>query len=220
MINPIEKIAYTLSAKSRQKKFAQFLDLIAPKASETIVDVGVNTEEYSATDNYLEKFYPHPEKITAVGMGEVTEFSKRYPLVTTISGDGRALSFPDNAFDIVYSNAVIEHVGSTIDQRHFLSELFRVGKRGYLTTPNRLFPIEIHTRIPLLHILLSKKNFDRVATMIGKSWATGSYMTLLSEHDLRSRLTEAGITHYTLIKNRLLGLPMTFTVIWHKDALL
>lgn len=218
-VSVIEKIAYTISARSRARKYAQFLKLIAPAKEETIIDVGVNTTEYSATDNYLEKFYTFPEQITAVGIGtdaEIAAFKTRYPKVTTLSGDGRALTFSDNTFAIAYSNAVIEHVGNFDDQRRFLSELFRVSKRGYLTTPNRLFPIELHTRIPLLHLLLSKKNFDAFVTKIGKGWAAGDYMSLLSESDLRKLFSEAGIEHYTLIKNRFWGLPMTFTVIWHK----
>lgn len=215
MVSLIEKIAYSISAKSRARKFSQFLTLVAPQPDETIVDVGVNTTEYSATDNYLEKFYTHADKITAVGMGDMSAFQTRYPLVTTVSGDGRTLPFPDNAFAIAYSNAVIEHVGTTADQGRFLSELVRVSKRGYLTTPNRHFPIELHTRIPLLHLFLSKRNFDRVATAIGKSWATGDYMTLLSEHELRTLFKEAGVDNYTLIKNRFFSIPMTFTVLWH-----
>ena len=218
MVSLIEKIAYSISAKSRAKKFSQFLTLTTPTAEETIVDVGVNTTEYSATDNYLEKFYPHPEKITAVGLGDLTAFKERYPLVTAIEGDGRTLPFVDNAFAIAYSNAVIEHVGSHDDQRRFLSELYRVSSRGYLTTPNRLFPIELHTRIPLLHLLLSKKNFDTVATKIGKGWAAGDYMTLLSERELRSLLSEAGMSRYTLVKNRFWGFPMTFTILWQKTS--
>lgn len=217
MISIIEQIAYTISAKSRTKKFSQFLSLVAPKPEETIVDVGVNTTEYSATDNYLEKFYPHTEKITAVGMGDFSIFKKRYPKVTALSGDGRALSFTTNTFDIAYSNAVIEHVGTFDDQRQFLSELYRVSSRGYLTTPNRYFPIELHTRIPLLHLLLSKKNFDAFVTKIGKSWAAGNYMSLLSEHDLHTLFSEVGIKNYTLIKNRFCGLPMTFTIVWRKQ---
>lgn len=219
MSSAIESIAYHISARSRKHKFAQFLSLVNPEADETIVDVGVNTTEYSATDNYLEKFYPHPEHITAVGMGSVAAiaaFKNRYPAVTTVSGDGRALSFPDNTFDIAYSNAVIEHVGNFDDQKRFLFELYRVSKRGYLTTPNRHFPIELHTRLPLLHLLLSQRNFDRFVTKIGKSWAAGDYMSLLSEIDLRRLFAEVGINQYTLIKNRFCGLPMTFTVIWHK----
>lgn len=220
MMSPIEKIAYTISAKSRAKKFSQFLTLIDPQPDETILDVGVNTTEYSATDNYLEKFYSYPEKITAIGTGtdgDFTLFRERYPKVTTIIGDGRTLSFADNTFDVAYSNAVIEHVGNFDDQRRFLSELFRVSRRGYLTTPNRHFPIELHTRIPLLHLLLSKKNFDAFVTKIGKGWAAGDYMSLLSENDLRRLFQEVGISNYTLIKNRFCGLPMTFTLIWHKD---
>jgi len=216
MTSFIEKFAYTISAKSRARKFSQFLTLTAPKPQETIVDVGVNTTEYSATDNYLEKFYPHKEKITAVGLGDFSVFKERYPEVTALAGDGRTLPFSDNAFDIAYSNAVIEHVGTFDDQRRFLSELYRVSSRGYLTTPNRHFPIELHTRIPFLHLLLSKKNFDAFVTKIGKSWAAGDYMSLLSEHDLRTLFSEVGIKHYTLIKNRFWGLPMTFTIVWRK----
>jgi hypothetical protein len=216
----IETIAYRISASSRAKKFSQFLTLMAPQPHESIVDVGVNTTEYSDTDNYLEKFYQHPEKITAVGMGsdtEVASFRARYPLVTTVAGDGRALAFAENSFDVSYSNAVIEHVGNFDDQRRFLAELYRVSRRGYLTTPNRHFPIELHTRIPLLHLLLSKKNFDRFVTWIGKGWAAGDYMSLLSVSDLRQLLSDVGITHSTLIPNRFCGLTMTYTIIWHKD---
>ena len=216
----IETIAYRISASSRAKKFSQFLKLVAPQPHESIVDVGVNTTEYSATDNYLEKFYDHPDHITAVGMGsdtEIADFQARYPKVSTLSGDGRALPFAENNFDISYSNAVIEHVGTRDDQRRFLAELFRVSHRGYLTTPNKYFPIELHTRLPLLHLLLSKTNFDRFVTLIGKSWAAGDYMSLLGENDLRALLAEVGISDYSLIKNRFCGLPMTFTVIWHKD---
>ncbi len=216
MISLVEKIAYTISAYSRKKKFSQFLTLLSPEIQDTIVDVGVNTTEYSATDNYLEKFYPYPEKITAVGMGNLTFFQKRYPHVTALEGDGRALTFSDNTFTIAYSNAVIEHVGNFPQQLRFLSELARVSTRGFLTTPNRHFPIELHTRLPLLHLLLSKKRFDRFVTWIGKGWAAGDYMYLLSEQELRALLAQAHITDYTLIKNRFCGFAMTFTVIWKK----
>ena len=217
MTSPVEKIAYSISAASRKRKFDQFLHHITPKPHETIVDVGVNTEEYSDTDNYLEKFYAYPDKITAVALGDLAPLAKRYPHIRTVLGDGRKLSFPDNTFDIAYSNAVIEHVGNRDDQKQFLSELYRVSSRGYLTTPNRLFPVEIHTRVPLLHLLLSKEHFDVFLKYIKKSWATGSYMTLLSEKELRDLLKEADINDYQLIKNRFFGWPMTFTVIWQKS---
>lgn len=214
----LELIAYAISKKSRERKFAQFLALIAPTPEETIADIGVNTEEYSATDNYLEKHYAHPGQITALGEGDMSEFAKRYPAVHAVSGDGTTLPFADDAFDIAYSNAVIEHVGNRDRQLAFLREMARVAQRGYLTTPNRCFPIELHTRVPLLHLILSKRRFDAFLRLIGKGWATDDYMHLLSEKELRSLFAEAGITEYTLIKNRFFGFAMTFTVVWKQPT--
>jgi SAM-dependent methyltransferase len=216
-VSPIEKIAYSISAKSRERKYRQFLGLIAPQANETILDVGANVTEYSETDNFLERHYAHPENITVLGVGDISPIKERYPSITVVSGDGRTLPFPDNSFDIAYSNAVIEHVGSREDQLRFLRELSRVGKRGFLTTPNRHFPIEVHTRIPLLHLLLSKSCFDRFLRLIGKGWASDGYMNLLSGNDLRMLLRDADIPDATIIRNRFLGFTMTFTVMWKKS---
>lgn len=212
------RFADSVSAKSRVQKWQQFLALMRPQPDDTILDIGVNTTEYSDADNYLERQYPYPEKICAVGVGEdFTEFNKRYPAVRTYSSDGRKLDFEDDSFDISYSNAVIEHVGPRPDQQRFLEEMFRVSKRGYLTTPNRLFPIEVHTRIPLLHIVLPRSAFSAFLHLIGKGWAADDYMYLLSERELRWLLGAAKINDYQLVRNRFLGLPMTFTVTWDKQ---
>ncbi len=219
MTHPIEALAHTISKKSRTEKWAQFQALMTPGPNERIVDVGVNTTEYSEADNFLEQHYAYPKNITAVGVEtDFTEFKRRYPDVTTVTSDGTRLPFDDDTFDIGYSNAVIEHVGDRMKQLAFLRELYRVSRRGYVTTPNRHFPIEVHTRIPLLHLVLSKSSFDRVATALGKDWATGDYMYLLSRQELLTLAHEAGIEQPEIIPNRFLGFTMTFTLIWHKTV--
>ena len=50
-----------------------------------------------------------------------------------IHGDGCRLPFADQAFDIVFSNSVIEHVGGPDAQARFAREVARVG-RGYWVT--------------------------------------------------------------------------------------
>jgi hypothetical protein len=213
----IEQIAYRLSEKNRQKKFDLFLNIVSPKENEAVLDVGVNDEEYSESDNYLEKHYPFPQNITAVSKQGLDHFKKRYPNIRAVVADGRALPFRENEFSISYSNAVIEHVGTREDQLNFLRELFRVSRKGFLTTPNRHFPIEVHTRVPLLHIVLTKSFFDIFLKKIGKTWATGNYMNLLSISDLRTLLDKARISQYQIIKNRLFGFTVTFTIIWNKE---
>lgn len=212
----VDRIAYTISARSRKKKYEQFLALIEPKPSETILDVGANVTEYSDTDNYLEKNYAHPENITILSQEDVAPLEKRYPKMRVLSGDGREMPFADAEFDVVYSNAVIEHVLGEDEQLRFLKELYRVSKRGYITTPNRKFPVEIHTRVPLAHLLLSQKNFHRVLKLVGKGWAGEGYMDLLDRSRLQRLLQQAGIQHAQIIPNRFCGLAMTYTITWKK----
>ncbi|MFA5155224.1 MAG: methyltransferase domain-containing protein [Patescibacteria group bacterium] len=205
-------LAYNISAFNRRRKYRKFLDLLRPQARTTILDVGFTEIEYSASDNFLEKNYPWPDKITALGLNEAKEFSKRYPQVKAVAYDGRRFPFPDRSFDIVWSNAVLEHVGSREDQIFFLQEIKRVGRQAFITTPNRMFPIEIHTRTPLLHFL-PKRLFDAYLKLVGKGWAAGDYMNLLSRRELERCLQAAGIKNYRIIKNRLLGFVLDLVAV-------
>lgn len=61
-----------------------------------------------------------------------------------------SLPFPSGTFSVVVSNHVIEHVG---DPAAHLSELHRVmapGGAAYVATPNRLWVMEPHYKLPLL----------------------------------------------------------------------
>jgi ubiquinone/menaquinone biosynthesis C-methylase UbiE len=70
-----------------------------------------------------------------------------------VAGDGRRLPFADGAFDVVFSNSVIEHVGDAESQRRFAGEVRRVGRAYWVQTPNRWFPVEQHLLTPLVHWL-------------------------------------------------------------------
>jgi SAM-dependent methyltransferase len=73
--------------------------------------------------------------------------------VDRVAGDGCALPFGDSAFDVVFSNSVIEHLGTAERQQRFAAEVARVGKRYCVQTPNRWFPVETHLLTPWVHYL-------------------------------------------------------------------
>ncbi len=200
-----KSISYKIQKKNRERKWRLFLKHLKPNKDSKVLDVGFNEYEYRDTVNYLEKNYPYQNNITALGIFENSpRFSERYPKVEIVNYDGAIFPFANKSFDICWSNAVIEHVGEKNNQIRFLKEIKRVSKKAFITSPNKLFPIEIHNRIPLLHILLPKKIFDKFLFRIGKTSFTGDNLNLLTMWQLKKCLKKAGISNYTIIRNRFL----------------
>ncbi len=122
------------------------------------MDVGVTDAAFGdaaghPADNFFEALYPWPERITAVGLADFPRFRSAFPAVRFVTADGRRLPFADREFDVGLSNAVLEHVGGEDEQRAFVHELCRVAGRVFVSTPNRWFPIEVHTLLPFVHWL-------------------------------------------------------------------
>jgi SAM-dependent methyltransferase len=170
------RLVDSISLRSRRRKFALFMETMAPTAETTVLDVGADDsgfgEHYEGcgTLNFFEELYPWPDRITALGEHEGTHFRARYPRARYVQGDALNLPFGDAEFDIVFSNAVIEHVGGREQQRRFVEEALRVARRAFVTTPNRWFPVEVHTLLPLVHWLpdpLAHRAYD----LARKPWA-------------------------------------------------
>jgi SAM-dependent methyltransferase len=152
----LRRVASRVSMRSRRRKLQLFHDLLQPGPETTVVDVGVTDAPFGAgsTDNFFEALYPWPERITGVGHTELERFSAAFLQVRAVRADGRDLPFANAEFDIAFSNAVVEHVaGGREGQRQFVHELCRVAGRVFVTTPNRRFPIEVHTLLPFVHWL-------------------------------------------------------------------
>jgi hypothetical protein len=205
-------LALRLAESNRERKFAAFMDLVKPTPETTVLDVGFTGKEFREGDNFLEKHYPYPSQITALGIDAPEAFAERYPEVSVVLYDGNRFPFRDQEFDVCWSNAVLEHVGNRERQALFVREIRRVAKLAFVTTPNKNFPVELHTRTPLLHFL-PQPWFEAYLSRTGKRWATGGYMNLLSPRGVREVLADAGIGRYRLIKNRLGGFIVDIVIV-------
>lgn len=191
-------ISEKVVAVARDRIYADFLRLCAPGASDTILDVGVSDVVGDAA-NVIERRYPLQDKVTAVGLGEGNAFKASFPQIhyRQIVAN-HPLPFEDGSFDVVTANAVLEHVGSVENQRFFVSELTRVGRRVYVTVPHRFFPVEHHTAIPFLHWF--DPTFRLACGALGKEkWAAAENLILMSRQRLkdaapRDRTVEIGMT--------------------------
>jgi len=179
-------IASRLSLRVRRSMFERFVALMAPSPDSTVLDLGVTAETGQSEANYFEQWYPYKDRIVCAGVEDASHLERRYPGIKFIRiRPHERLPFADGQFDIVFSNAVVEHAGSRAQQQFFVGEAVRAAKRFFVTTPNRWFPVEMHTALPVLHYLPARVH-RRVLAAIGLDyWASEEHLNLLDAGSLR-----------------------------------
>jgi hypothetical protein len=180
---------HTLSERvviaARDRMYALFMSRCTPAKESTIADVGVSDVVTDAA-NLLERLYPYPDHITALGLGDGVDFRAAYPQVAyTQIKAGAAMPFPADHFDIATANAVLEHVGSIDAQKAFIAELTRIARSVFITVPHRYFPVEHHTGLPFVHY--SDRLFAITCRLTGKSeWANESNLIFMTKKRLHA----------------------------------
>lgn len=146
-----KSLAMRVLKAARMSMLDMFMRELAPNETTRILDIGVSDDENEGA-NFLEKHYPWQHNITCAGIGDGEAVLAAYPQVSFQHIEpGERLPFRDGAFDIACSNAVLEHVGGSVQRTAFIAEHLRVAKAVFITFPNRWFPVEHHTSLPLLH---------------------------------------------------------------------
>jgi SAM-dependent methyltransferase len=140
--------------KSREQKHRIFLTRLRPTPEMRILNVGATGAHLGLAEQF-ESFYKHRSRIVGGGISfaEAQDYRHSFPGVEAVVFDGCALPFPDQSFDIVYSNAVLEHLPSPAHVERFAAEVQRVGKGWFVTTPNLWYPIEPHYHLPFVQFL-------------------------------------------------------------------
>ena len=206
-------LSVRIAGQARRRMYDLFLERTSIQPFETLLDVGVTSDQTYESSNYVEAWYPLKDKITAVGIDDASFLEQQYPGMTYRRADGRQLPFADATFDVVHSSAVLEHVGSAENQRSFITELTRVAKRAvFLTTPNRWFPVEFHTVLPLVH-WLPRRWFRRLLNGTKyEFFAREENLNLLDRRDILRLCGGLAGCAVTVESLRLLGMPSNLLV--------
>lgn len=135
--------AHSLSNRLRSKRFAKFEGLIAgfPRPVRII--------DFGGTHAFWEQrgWAGRPElQITTINLfAEPRKFDN----IVSIKGDATSLpEVEDGAFDVSFSNSVIEHLFTLDAQRAMAREVRRVARAYWVQTPNFWFPMEPHFHVP------------------------------------------------------------------------
>lgn len=158
-------------------------------------------------------------EITCINMHPDRQEVSGEPRVQILQGDACDLShLQDDAYDIVFSNSVIEHVGVWRNMKSMATEVRRLAPRYIVQTPNFWFPIEPHARTPFLHWLPEPWAYRIVMARKCGYWTkqhsvSEAVETVQSARLLDMRQMQALFADAVIIRERFLGITKALIAI-------
>ena len=156
--------------------------------------------------------------ITLLNLAFPAGLAESSPDYAMVVGDGCALPYADNSFDLVFSNSVIEHVGSWSRQQAFASEVRRVGGRLWVQTPAYGFFIEPHLIAPFVHWLPTHWQSRLLRNFTPWGWLTRPTPEKVAEFLAEVRLLKRAemqilFPDCEIMVERFLGLPKSYIAV-------
>jgi len=117
--------------------------------------------------------------------------------------------------DLVISSATIEHVGNFENQVKMVKNITELcNKCFFITTPYRFFPIDFHTKIPIIH-MLPKKIHRKILTILGlEDYAKEENLNLLDLNSLKVIIEKLNNNDFKIkiMKIKLFGLTSNLLI--------
>src|SRR5262249_21750440 len=120
----------------RRRRMRRFAAAFGDPARLSVVDVGGSSFNW--------RLLPGRPRLVLVNVERPHAGDDALAGALFVLGDGTRLGFADGAFDVAFSNSVIEHLGTPERQGAFARELRRVGRGLWVQTPAKSFAFEPH----------------------------------------------------------------------------
>jgi len=209
-MHPIFKISGRISPIFRGKRIQRFLQMFDPGPRTRVLEVGGLPRSWEGV--------PIEFQMTILNTTDLEDHESAFltSSMNFVIGDGTKMPWADGEFDIVFSNSVIEHLGTAEAQAAFARECRRVGKAYWIQTPAREFPIEPHYFGPCVHWFSRpvQKRLLRNFTLwglLGRPREEILDLVLAELRLLRRAEFESLFPDGQIWTERLLGLPKSYT---------
>ena len=138
------KISSFPSWRVRKNFFNLFMKTVCPAENDLVLDMGITADLVHKADNYFEKLYPYPNKITAIGIENLSRLKAVYPLIKLAQADGTNLQFAHvsnrdlHLFDYSWLKTITGFCRKDFDINHLaMFSMFQIQRR--ITHITRLF---------------------------------------------------------------------------------
>ena len=154
-----------------------------------LLDIGTTEDSSADSSNIFCKMLDKIKIHKSVSNQKIKD--KRFKLTIKKSITSKFAKETINIFksDLVVSSATIEHVGGLKNQIAKVGNMISLSRQYVvISTPNRFYPIELHTKLPLLH-WLPKSFFRKILLLLNMPYfADEKNLNLLSKGDLQKIL--------------------------------
>ena len=160
------------------------------------LDIGTTSDDKNASSNIVIKNIKNIDNFKCISDQMVNSDFFNKKLKKSITEEFSENELHEFSSDLVISNATIEHVGGELKQKKMIENIIKLTKKIFIiTTPNRFYPIELHTKIPLIH-WLPKSTYRKILKFLGLSfYANEENLNLLSANELKKILNNQKITY-------------------------
>ena len=180
-----------------------------------LLDIGTTNDAKLSSSNFFCRMFDKISKHKSISNQKITNSRFEKCLKKSITSNFSKKEINNLKSDLVISSAVIEHVGNFNNQTKKVRNMIQLSKKYVIiTTPNRFFPVEVHTKLPLIH-WLPKKIFRRILFFLHMDYfAYEKNLNLLNIIELKRILdTFSRKISYKIYTIRFLGFVSNFLVI-------
>ena len=142
-----------------ENKRTEMLNILQNKIKnftiESFLDIGTTEENNLDSSNFFVKQFNNIKIKKSISIQNIEKKNFTLFLKKSITKDFLKNEINDYKSDLVVSSATLEHVGSFENQLKMMNNIISLtNKVFFVTTPYRNFPIDFHTKLPLIHLSL------------------------------------------------------------------
>lgn len=209
---------YNFIDKIVKKKRKEMVDVIHSCLGQEelldALDIGTTNDTDYESSNYLIKNLKNIKIFKSISDQKVNDFFFSKTLQKSITDDLTEEDVNEMKSDLVISNATIEHVGNFNNQIKMLSNIVKLSKKFFVvTTPNRKYPVDFHTKLPILHWLPKKIHRKILSFLKLDYFSKEENLNLLTENQIKIALNNINVRNYKISKIYLMGIVSNFIII-------
>lgn len=204
---------------SKRLEIANIINFYIKKfKAKVVTDVGTTRDLNNASSNLVVKKLIGIKKFKSVSDQKIKNKLFKYTLKKSITKNLSNSDIKLFSSDLILSSATIEHVGNHYNQIKMIKNIIKLTKKFFvITTPNRFYPLDFHTKIPFIH-WLPKKIHRKILKIVNLNYfSEEKNLNLLSEGDIVKMMNSfKGKIKYNILFIRLFGIKSNFIIIGYK----